>query len=122
MSEHLVDYSFLEELSGGDPKYKYDVLDIFLNTMKDGLANLTQLVEDMEDFDAIEKQAHALKSSTSIIKVKDMYDHLANIEALGREKGDTGKIRALFDRMMSTYNDALPFIKKEHEKYKPEDV
>src|SRR5688572_1610861 len=103
MTDRLVDFSFLEELSGGARGYKCDVLNIFLATVDEGLANLGQLIKKSDDFDAIFKQAHALKSSAGIIKVQDMYDRLAKIEELGRliaEKGaETGKeeIREIFD-------------------------
>lgn len=125
MSIELVDYSFLEELSGGEPKYKYDVLEIFLNTMDEGLANLEQLVDRLEDQEAIFKQAHALKSSAGIVKVKDMHESLARIEELGRniyERGaDTGRdeIKTLFGRINETYKKARPEIVAEMNKNKP---
>ncbi len=81
MDDKLVDYSFLEELSGGDPQYKYDVIGIFLDTMNDGMSNLEQLVAG-DDYEAIEKQSHALKSSAGIVKVRGMYDHLRRMEEL----------------------------------------
>lgn len=124
MEEQLVDYSLLEELSGGDPKYKYELLEIFLNTVDSGLNNLLQLTEEAIDYDAIYKQAHALKSSAGIVKVKDMYEGLLKIETLGRNIAEArttaGKdeIAALANKIAATYAQARPQLTAEYEKNK----
>lgn len=124
MNEQLIDFDFLEELSGGDPKYKYDVLDIFLSTVDEGLENLGKLVQQASDYEAIYKQAHALKSSAGIVKVKDMYDRLAGIEMMGRDIVDRGimkgkeEIPVLFSRMMDTYKQAHSLLIAERDKNK----
>lgn len=125
MSDSLVDYSFLEKLSGGEPKYKYDVLEIFLNTMDEGMDNLSKLVEASTDYEAIFKQAHALKSSAGIVQVQDMHANLSRIEELGRniyERGTkTGQeeIKTLFSQTMDTYQKARPGIVDTMNKNKP---
>jgi HPt (histidine-containing phosphotransfer) domain-containing protein len=124
MKEQLVDFNLLEELSGGDPKYKYELLEIFLNTVDNGLSNLQQLTEEAIDYDAIYKQAHALKSSAGIVKVKDMYEGLLKIETLGRDIAEarttTGKdeIAELSGHISATYLQARPLLMAEYEKNK----
>lgn len=118
MSNNLVDLSFLDELSGGDPKYKYDVLEIFMSTVPDGLNNLKRLVEEGKDLQEASKQAHALKSSVSIVKITDMYDRLLEIETLGREERDLDRIREVFTLIMETFNEAEPVLLAEKEKNK----
>lgn len=124
MEEQLVDFSLLEELSGGDPKYKYELLEIFLNTVDGGLDNLQSLAEEGLDYDAIYKQAHALKSSAGIVKVKDMYEGLLKIETMGRDiaeaRSTAGKneIANLTKEMVATYRQARPLLTAEYEKNK----
>lgn len=124
MDNQTVDFSTLEELSGGDPKYKYELLEIFLNTVGEGLANLQQLAEEGIDYDAIYKQAHALKSSAGIIKIKDMYDALLQVETIGRDIAEArttdGKteISRLVAQMADTYRLAHPILVAEYEKNK----
>ncbi len=125
MDEQLVDFSVLEELSGGDPKYKYELLEIFLSTVGAGLQNLQQLTAEGINYDAIYKQAHALKSSAGIVKVKDMYDRLVKVEEMGRAiteaRTTAGKeeIAGLIKLMVATYDNARPQLVAEYEKYKP---
>ncbi|HEY9177116.1 MAG TPA: Hpt domain-containing protein [Flavipsychrobacter sp.] len=124
MEEQLVDFSLLEELSGGDPKYKYELLEIFLTTVDGGLENLRSLVEEGLDYDAIYKQAHALKSSAGIVKVKNMYDGLLKIETMGRDiaeaRSTDGKneIADITKHMMAAYLQARPLLMAEYEKNK----
>jgi len=115
----------LEELSGGDAKYKYELLEIFLNTVDGGLNNLQQLTEEGIDYDAVYKQAHTLKSSAAIVKVKDMYDRLAKIEDMGRNIAEarttSGKdeIAHLVGQMVTTYQQARPLLVAAQQKNKP---
>lgn len=121
MDAPLIDFGFLEELSGGDPVYKYEVLGIFLSTAPDGIKNLEDLIYNTNDFEAIFKQAHALKSSFSIIKVRDMYDMMAKIEELGRAGEDKQAITELCEKALNTFKEAQPVLVAERAKYKPED-
>lgn len=116
MEDNLIDFDFLEELSGGDPKYKYELLGIFLDSVGDGLVNLQRLIKETDDFDAIFKQAHALKSPAGVVRVKDMHPRLARIEELGRAGKDKEEINELFDQLMDTYNKAHPILVAEREK------
>ncbi|MCB0695783.1 MAG: Hpt domain-containing protein [Chitinophagaceae bacterium] len=122
MEEQLVDFDFLEELSGGDSKYKFELLTIFLDTVGEGLANLEKLIKETGDMDAIYKQAHALKSSAGIVKVRDMHGQLARIEELGRANTGESEINSLFDDLMSTYRQAHPLLVGVRDKNKPADA
>ena len=114
----------LEQLSGGDPKYKYELLEIFLNTMDTGMDNLQQLVKVGVDYDAVFKQAHALKSSAGIVKIKGIYDGLLRVETMGRDIAEArtteGKeeIAGMVAQMTETYQQARPGLVEEYEKNK----
>lgn len=128
-TDTLIDFAFLDELSGGDSKYKYEVLNIFLSTTPEGINNLERLVKEQSDFEALYKQAHALKSSVSIIKIRGMYDGLATVEALGRqiheqkapEKDEESKeeLTATFNEVLATFNEAHPELIKVRDENKP---
>lgn len=119
MEDNLIDFSVLEQLSGGDPTYKYELLGIFLGSVDEGMANLKKLIEKTDDFDAIFKQAHALKSPSGIIKVRDMHPRMAKIEELGRAGGNKEEITTLFNLAWENYQQAHPILMAEREKYKP---
>src|SRR4051812_25496019 len=100
MAAALLDLSFLYQLASNDSVYIYEVIVLYLKNVPDSLSNLERLVKETNDFDAIQKQAHALKSSAGIIKVRDMYDSLVAIETIAREHGDQKEIRVRFDALI----------------------
>jgi PAS domain S-box-containing protein len=118
----LVDLSFLYDISDDDSSYIYDVIEIFLTTMPEGLEKLAQLINNTEDYDAIYRQAHFLKSSVSVVKVRDMYEYLGQIEYLGKEKKDKMEIKRLLELILDIYKEAHPIIIAESEKHKPAQI
>ena len=127
----LIDFGFLEELSDGDAKYKYELLGIFLSTAPDGVANLEKLVKSASDYEAIYKQAHALKSSFGVIKVRGMHEGMAKVEALARgihegraENVEESKeeTNSVFRETEAIFNEAMPLLIAERDKNKPPDA
>ncbi len=119
MEDKLVDFSVLEDLSGGDHQYKYELLGIFITSVDEGMANLEHLVKNTDDLDAIFKQAHALKSPAGIVRVWEMLPRMMRIEELGRKGEGMQEINELFDRAKATYTEARPVLVAEREKNKP---
>jgi PAS domain S-box-containing protein len=118
-TKDLVDFSFLFELSDMDPKFISDVLGIFLETMPEGLDKLGDLIHDRRDWDAISKQAHFLKSSTSVVKVKDMFEKLHSIEKMAKGSAvDEDAITVIFAEIRSVFTEAHPLLITEYERYK----
>lgn len=127
--QNLVDLTFLKELSGDDPQYMYDVLEIFIGTVPEGLEKLDNLISNTEDWEAIYKQAHFLKSSTGIIKIGDIYSQLEKTESLARKNMQLQKDDAEYNKIKqqvptfirsirSTFNQAYPFLISERDKHK----
>lgn len=116
--EPLIDFSYLNELSDGDSKYLYELLDIFLGTTPDGLVKLEQHITETDDWDAIYKQAHFLKSSVGIVKIRDMHAQLLRIEELGRKQDGKEEIKELMAKIISTFTEAHPVLIAERNKHK----
>ncbi|OSZ82330.1 hypothetical protein CAP35_03420 [Chitinophagaceae bacterium IBVUCB1] len=116
--EPLIDFSYLNELSGGDSKYLYELLDIFLGTTPDGLVKLEQLITETDDWDATYKQAHFLKSSVGIVKIRDMHAQLMRIEDLGRKEQGKEEIKELMAKIKATFAEAHPILIAERDKHK----
>ena len=118
--EHpLIDMSYILDISGGDPMYMYDITGIFLDTMQGGLPKLKQLIDSNEDFEKIHKQAHYLKSSAGIIKIRNNYDNLIRIDTLAQQKTNMDEIIELFDSIVANFEEALPQLNEIREKNKP---
>ncbi len=119
MNTPLLDLSYLFEISFGDPKYVFDVLSIFIETFPPGLANLEKLIRETDDYDAIHKQAHTLKSSASIVRIREMYDDLSRIDMLSRSETGKTEMIARIDNVLFNFRKALPLIQAERGRNKP---
>lgn len=124
MSEPLVDFEFLKEISGNDPVYIYEVMQIFLDSTPAGLAKLHQMIKSRDSWDEISKQAHSLKSSLGIIKIKDMHGQMADIEHITRGKKtlsqvEQAKVDALIETAVAIFAEAEPLLRQEMNRSKP---
>ncbi|MBS1772680.1 MAG: Hpt domain-containing protein [Bacteroidetes bacterium] len=116
--EPLIDFSYLNELSGGDSKYLYELLNIFLDSTPAGIITLDELIQKGEDWEAIWKQAHFLKSSAGIVRVRGLYAQLLLIEQKGRKHEGLDEIKAAMAEIKTTFNEAHKILIEEKEKHK----
>jgi HPt (histidine-containing phosphotransfer) domain-containing protein len=121
MSTPLLDLSYLFEVSCGDPTYIYEVLSIFLETVPASVETLEQTIRGTDDFEAIHRLAHSLKSSASIIRIRDMYDDVTRIDMLSRESKGKDEIVARLENILINFNKAVPLIEAEKGRNKPAD-
>ncbi len=115
MPHPLIDISYLTEISK-DPNYIGSVLDIYTDTMNNGLKQLKELIDAGEDMPMIGKVAHGLKSSAIIVKVKDVHSLLIEIEHTARGDKNIDTIKSAFKKIETVYNKVAPVIAKEREK------
>lgn len=120
-SEPLIDLSYLDELSGNDPAYMFEVMQIFLNNMPEGLEKLEALIRNTEDWESIYRQAHFLKSSVSIVKIRNMYDKLAEIEGFAKKREHLEQIPVILEQILATFKEAHPLLIAERERNRPAD-
>ena len=119
MKTPVVDFSFIYELSGNDKAYVYEVIKLYLDTMPSGLEKLEHFIRKTNDYEAIHAQAHFLKSSASVVKIKDMYDSLIEIDILGRQHTGKDEMIVKLDHILANFKEAYPLILAEKEKCKP---
>jgi PAS domain S-box-containing protein len=110
MNNDLVDFSYLHELSGNDAAYVAEVLNLFLGTVPEGLQQLGHLIRDTDDYEASYKQAHFLKSSVSVIKVKDMFENLSRLEELAKTGTPKAELLPILEAIEKTYAAAHPLL------------
>jgi HPt (histidine-containing phosphotransfer) domain-containing protein len=113
----VVDFSYIDELSGGKPDFIRQVLTIFMENTPPGLKQLEDLIRNTNKWDAISKQAHFLKSSVSVIKIDGMHERLQKIELMAKEKKGAAKaeITTLLDEIVSTFSKAEVIINEKLE-------
>ena len=81
MTSPALDLSFIYTASDNDPTYIYNIVSLYIDTAPKGVLELEKLVKNTNDYVAIARQAHFLKSSANIVKVRNMYADLVVIEA-----------------------------------------
>jgi HPt (histidine-containing phosphotransfer) domain-containing protein len=119
VENQLIDMSYILDISGGDPMYMYDITGIFLETMLSGLPKLKQLIDENDDFEKIHKQAHYLKSSAGIIKIRNNYESLIRIDTLAQQKTNMDEIMELFHSISANFEEALPLLNEIRDNNKP---
>jgi len=110
-----IDFSYLEEMAEGKPEFMKQVLSIFMDNTPSGLLLLEKLVNDGDDMEKIQKQAHFLKSSFGIVKVGGMHERLQQMESLAREKKDREQIEALMNEITAIFKIAHDMITEKME-------
>jgi len=74
-----VDLSFLEEVSCGDPNFKQDMIDLFLEKIPNEVTLLGEAIHT-NDNDMVKRLSHNLKSSLDIFMLKDLSAYLSIVE------------------------------------------
>lgn len=115
----LLDFSFLYTLAENDTKYIYEVVSLYLNNVSAGLNKLEKYIEEANDHEVIQRQAHALKSSAGIIKVRHMYENLVAIESAARDKQPMSSMTPYLADILKNFQEALPLIEAEKRKTRP---
>ena len=119
MEAPLLDLSYLYEVSGNDPQYIYDIVNLFLDNVPGQLTKLEQLVRGDAEWLAIQKQAHSLKSSVLFVKIKGLYDSFYSIETLARQNTGRDQMQQKLDSILITYKEAMPLLLAERDKCSP---
>jgi HPt (histidine-containing phosphotransfer) domain-containing protein len=116
MTVPLLDISFLYNLADNDNVYINEVIKLFLDNVPNGLAKLEKAINETDDFEVIQRQAHALKSSAGIIKIRGMYEDLVVIEGLARQQAGKDEMLVKLNSILTNFKEALPLIEAEKKK------
>ncbi len=74
-----IDFSYIEELSGGDQDFKYEMVKLFIQSIPEDLDKLEDALKN-KDSTAIAKLAHHMKSSLSMFKLDKEVEFLSETE------------------------------------------
>ncbi|MXO07049.1 GAF domain-containing hybrid sensor histidine kinase/response regulator [Flavobacterium sp. HBTb2-11-1] len=93
--KRIIDMSFLDEMSGNDPEFKKDMINLFIEKIPNQVAQLEEAFKET-DYDSVRKLAHNMKSSMDIFMLQDLSNCLSIIE----EEASYGKFTAdVLDKM-----------------------
>ncbi|GGE94877.1 GAF domain-containing hybrid sensor histidine kinase/response regulator [Flavobacterium limi] len=74
-----VNLSFLDEISGGNPDFKQEMIDLFIQKIPNEVAQLEEAFST-NNTDAVKKLTHNMKSSFDIFMLEDLSNYLSVIE------------------------------------------
>ncbi len=77
--KRIIDMSFLDEMACGDPEFKRDMIDLFVEKIPNQVAQLEEAFQNT-DYDNAKKLAHNMKSSMDIFMLQDLSNCLSIIE------------------------------------------
>jgi PAS domain S-box-containing protein len=96
----FIDLSYLEDISGGSPGMKLDMIQVFISEANEMLALMEKHLAD-EDITATGNTAHKLRSSLSFVANKELQDCAEQIENKCRGGDCTGEVREIFSDFKS---------------------
>ena len=87
--KRIIDMSFLDEMSGGDPEFKKEMINLFVEKIPNQAKQLEEAFKKT-DYDSAKKLAHNMKSSMDIFMLQDLSNCLSIIE----EEASSGEFTA----------------------------
>ncbi|WP_125723637.1 GAF domain-containing hybrid sensor histidine kinase/response regulator [Flavobacterium ustbae] len=105
--KRIIDMSFLDEMACGDPEFRKDMIDLFVEKIPNQSEQLAEAFKNV-DYQNVKKLAHNMKSSMDIFMLNDLSDCLTVIE----EEALKGKFTAETADKMNIYSSGIDEVVK----------
>ena len=105
LTSNIVDLTYLNECFLEERAPLIDVITIFLEQTKKKIEELQNAIKD-EDYLLIEKTAHFLQSSFSMMGLS-CYDDISKLEMMGAQKEKITAISILFKNITPSYRASI---------------
>jgi CheY-like chemotaxis protein len=106
------DLSMVRSVSGGDEVFVKKMIDIFLATIPQSLADLQQHAA-AEDWEALGKSAHKLKSTIDSMGINALKQDIRALEGFGRKRENIALIPGLVQKVVTDMNACLAAIRRD---------
>ena len=106
------DLSMVRAVSGGDEAFVKKMIDIFLTTIPQSLADLQQHAA-AEDWEALGKSAHKLKSTIDSMGINALKQDIRALEGFGRKRENISLIPGLVQKVVTDMNACLNAIRRD---------
>ncbi len=101
--EKLYDLSFVNEMAGGNQEFVNQLLELFVQTVPESIELINKHYE-AQDFEALGKEAHKLKSTISTVKIPSFIDKIKEIEHIGKTEEGLSRLPQLIEE----FNQIMP--------------
>ena len=102
----ITDLNYLKTMSGGDPKFIREMIDLFREQIDEYKSIMPELL-DKKDYDSLSKIAHKAKSSVAVMGMTDVADLLKELEILANDGKDVDRYDSLIKYFLEQSELAL---------------
>ena len=113
-SEQTADYQFinpshLDSVTGGDEKFKKELIDVFIQQLPTLLVGLEKALQD-KDYKQLSAIAHKTKSSVALMGIESLRTDMAELEQKAKTGDDVELYKTLVTKFLSASTDVLTEI------------
>ena len=90
----ITDLNYLKSMSGGDPKFIREMVDLFREQMEEYRNIMPELLKN-QDYDGLSKVAHKAKSSVAVMGMTEVADLLKELEIITHDKVEEDRYEPL---------------------------
>lgn len=111
--EKLYDLTMVETISGGDQSFITKMIQLFIDTMPQNLADLQGALQQ-ENWDMVGKHAHKMKSTIDSMGIVTLKDDIRAIEAAGKQKTNLEAVPTLVQKVADVLGQCIEQLKSDH--------
>ncbi|MEP6748429.1 MAG: ATP-binding protein [Bacteroidota bacterium] len=108
----LYDLSMVRSVSGGDEAFIKKMVQLFIDTVPPGLADLNEALTDKQ-WQRMGKIAHKLKSTIDSMGISSLRDEIRFIENSGKYEKDTDSVPPVIDKVTSVISECIAQLKRD---------
>jgi HPt (histidine-containing phosphotransfer) domain-containing protein len=102
----ITDLNYLKTMSGGDPKFIREMIDLFREQIDEYKSIMPSLL-DNKDYESLSKVAHKAKSSVAVMGMNEVADLLKELEILANERKEVGRYESMISYFLEQSDLAL---------------
>lgn len=105
-----LDFTYLNEISGGDQEFINDILETFLIEMPKDMENVSNGINN-NDTQIIGKMAHKVKATLHLLGLEELKNHAFNIEQAAKNNADDNEIIEAAKKLVEYVDLIIPKVK-----------
>jgi len=109
--EKQINLQYFQELSGGDPVFIKEMLELFLSTTSLEVENFSSLIAS-SNFDAIASLAHKMKAPIQMMGATKLFDLVKSIESGAKSRKSIEELSQMISEMHSMLENLSIEIKE----------
>ena len=109
-ASRLYDLTMVRSVSGGDEAFIKKMVQLFVETVPPGLAELQQAVQQQQ-WERVGKLAHKLKSTIDSMGISSLKDEIRTVETSGKHQQNTNAVAPLVQKISEVINTCIAELK-----------